>query len=169
MRVLLVDGYNIIHAWSRLAALLEPKLEDARDELVSALEPLADLDDFQVWVVFDAGMADRSFVQLEERGSLKILYSRKGQSADALIEELASRMAANNEVSVATGDHAEGDLAFFHGARVLSADMLAREVEHAKKEITQQTERLRGEQRPSRLEERVPEEMRLLLDELRFR
>jgi predicted RNA-binding protein with PIN domain len=169
VRIMLVDGYNIIHAWPRLAALLEPELERAREELVSSLTPLADLDDFQVWVVFDAGTGGRPFVQLEERGSLKVLFSRQGQSADSLIEALARRMADNYEVSVATGDRAEGDMAFFHGARVLSAAMLAREVERAEKDIVEESERLRGEQRPPRLEERVPEEVRLLLDELRFR
>ncbi len=169
MRVLLVDGYNIIHAWPRLSALLEEKLELAREGLLSSLEPLADLESFQVWVVFDGGTADRPFVQLEERGGLKVLFSRRDQSADALIEELTRRMAANYEVSVATGDHAEGDLAFFHGARIISAAQLAGEVEGAQAEIASESETLRTAQRSPRLEERVPEEVRRLLDELRFR
>jgi predicted RNA-binding protein with PIN domain len=168
LRVLLVDGYNIIHAWPSLAAVLERKLEDARDALVTSLAPLADLEAFQVVVVFDAAAAGRPSLQVEEDRGLKVMYTGKGQTADALIEELVRRLAGKFEVSVATGDRAERDVAWFHGAAVWSAEALAREVEAARAEIEEESGRLRDGQRAPRLEERVPEEVRLFLDELRF-
>jgi hypothetical protein len=168
LRVLLVDGYNIIHAWPELAAIVERKLEDARDALLAALAPLADLKSFQVVVVFDAAAADRPAVQVEEDRGLKVIFTRRGQTADALIEELSRRLAGKYEVSVATGDRAERDTAWSSGAVVWSAERLAREVEAGRSEIAEESGRLRDGQRPHRLEERVPEEARRFLDELRF-
>lgn len=168
MRFLLVDGYNIIHAWPRLASLLDQKLEYARDELVSSLKPLADMGTYKVIVVFDAAAADRADIQAEGGSDLKVIYTRRGQTADALIEELVLRLAGEHEVGVATGDRAEGDLAWFHGATVWSAEKLAREVEASEEEIASEAVRLREEGRPPRLEDRVTEKARLDLDRKRF-
>ncbi len=83
-------------------------------------------------MVFDAAAAGRPSLQVEEDRGLKVMYTGKGQTADALIEELVRRLAGKFEVSVATGDRAERDVAWFHGAAVWSAEALAREVEAAR-------------------------------------
>lgn len=168
MRFLLVDGYNIIHAWPRLASLREQKLEYARDGLVASLRPLADMGGYKVVVVFDAAAVNRQGLEAEGEGGLEVIFTRRGQTADSLIEELARRLAGENEVSVATGDRAEGDTAWSSGAAIWSADRLAREVESVQEDIAEESRRLKDKGRPPRLQDRVSEAERRALDRRRF-
>jgi uncharacterized protein len=52
---IIVDGYNVVHAWTPLKRLLaETSLETARDKLVDRLAVLGHIDGAEVTVVFDA-------------------------------------------------------------------------------------------------------------------
>ena len=54
MERVLVDGYNVIHAWVPLKRLLDVSLEAARDKLVERLAVYAMVTGSDVTVVFDA-------------------------------------------------------------------------------------------------------------------
>jgi len=169
--VILVDGYNVIHAVPRLAALLKESLEAARERLVAWLLPLSDLGEAEVLVVFDAAKTGRPAVEVEERGRLRVLYSRRGQSADGLIEELSRRLASAYRVTVVTADRPQGRLAFFQGASVIDASRLLDRADEARREMSALREEGAGRMRAERdrLEDRVPEEVRRLLDRMRYR
>jgi len=51
---LIVDGYNIIHAWTPLKALMHESLEAARDRLIDRLAVYGQVTGAEVTVVFDA-------------------------------------------------------------------------------------------------------------------
>lgn len=169
--VILVDGYNVIHAVPRLAALLEESLEAAREGLLAQLLPLSDLGEAEVLVVFDAAGMGHPAVEVEERGRLRVLYSRRGQSADGLIEELSRRLVSTYRVTVVTADRPQGRLAFFQGASIIDAARLLDKADEARREMSslreEREERMRAGR--DRLEDRVPEEVRRLLDRMRFR
>src|SRR5207302_2050068 len=87
MNVLIVDGYNVVHAWPRLKqALRERGLEDARRLLVQMLGEYAAQTDAHVTVVFDAhGRAhDREPAEVVDRVTVR--YGTKAASADHVIE-----------------------------------------------------------------------------------
>ncbi len=167
--VILVDGYNVIHASPPLAARSGESLESAREGLLARLLPLSDMGEAEVLVVFDAAAAGRPAVEVEKRGRMRVLYSRRGQSADDLIEELSRRLAPTYRVTVVTGDRPQGRLAFFQGAAVIGADMLMERADAARREMSSLGGRRAGEAGGARLEDRVPEEVRRLLNEMRFR
>jgi len=168
MEIILVDGYNVIHAWPEPAARLRESLEAAREELVARLLPLAHLGEAELLVVFDAGSTGNPAVSVEERGGLRVLYSRRGQSADSLIEELSGRLAPSFRVTVVTADRPQGDLAFFHGASVIGPAGLRDRAAAALRELEERRGELERGSAGSRLEDRVPEEVRRLLDAMRF-
>ncbi len=169
MKVLIVDGYNIIFSWPELAQLMEKDLEGAREGLLALLTPLADWETLSVIVVFDAGSTDNLAVEMESKPPLTILYTRKGQSADSIIEELVMQMAEDHSVTVATGDRAERDLARFLGSSVIDAAQLRGLLEIAKTEIERASKELQERSRRNRLEDAVGEEIKEILNNMRFR
>jgi predicted RNA-binding protein with PIN domain len=54
MERVIVDGYNVIHAWAPLKRLLGVSLEAARDKLIERLGVYAMVTGAEVTVVFDA-------------------------------------------------------------------------------------------------------------------
>ena len=57
-------------------------------------------------------------------GDVQIFYSRSGQSADAIIERLASKYAKQYELMVATADSMEAETVQACGAEWISPDGL---------------------------------------------
>lgn len=168
MRVLLVDGYNLIYSHPRLSSLVERDPESAREELLGELAPLASPSNYQaVTVVFDAAGSRNPEPVLEERAGMSVIFTRRGQSADAFIEGAARRMASDVDMEVATSDRILGSLAARFGALILSGDALFSRAREALAETREEIGRLAGEGR-NPLEDRLGEEARRLLDRMRY-
>ena len=55
--ILLVDGYNMIGAWSELRELRDTNFEEARNKLIELMAEYKAAMDFRVIIVFDAHLA----------------------------------------------------------------------------------------------------------------
>ena len=78
---LIVDGYNIIHAWPALHATLRDRgLEDARRQLVSALAEYAAQTGVAVTVVFDAHARPGAIPPVETVDGVTVLFGSKRAS-----------------------------------------------------------------------------------------
>ena len=111
---ILVDGYSLLHNWPELAPGWPRHSMEARDELIRILTLYGDASGTPITIVFDgAGMA--AGTDFPSTPELEILYSRNGQTADQVIERVASRMSAFGEVLAVTDDYAERDMVFFQG------------------------------------------------------
>lgn len=119
---LIVDGHSVIFAWPELRALHRRRSSLARDALVKKLREYQDWTGVHVAVVFDGkGTA----VNVEsEPGEIQIFYSREGQTADSIIERLASKYAARFKLLVATSDVLEQETASACGAECISTEAL---------------------------------------------
>ena len=84
-----------------------------------------------VAVVFD-GSGSRVSEQSDPH-DVQIFYSRRDQSADAIIERLASKYASRFEIAVATSDSLEMETVNASGAAVVSPDGLRKLLEAAEK------------------------------------
>ena len=170
MKALLVDGYNLIYAHRELSRLVESDMDAAREGLVRELMPLAAPGRYGlVMVVFDAAGAPNPEPVFEERGGVTVVFTRRTQSADAFIERAARRMSARAEVSevaVATSDRALSGLASGFGARAIDGLSLLERAHEAADETREEMRRSAARRVP--LEERVGEEVRRLLDEMRY-
>jgi predicted RNA-binding protein with PIN domain len=135
MERMVVDGYNVIHAWPSLKRLLdEASLEASRDELVDRLSVLGLVTGTEVTVVFDSRRAAASSEEVVE--GVRVMYTRKGHSADHAIERIAYQARdAGDVITVATSDRFQRDLVRGMGGAVISALELERQVAEAEAEM----------------------------------
>lgn len=128
---LLVDGHSIIFAWPDLRRLHERRTSLARDALVKQLRDYQDWSGTRVVVVFDG--RGSSVSQEADPGEIQIFYSRAGQTADSIIERLASKYAERYQLVVATGDYLEQETTSASGAETVSPDGLRELLEEARR------------------------------------
>ena len=117
-RYLIVDGHSVIFAWPELRKLHERRSSLARDALIKRLRDYQDWTGVRVVVVFDGKGAQVSATSTP--GDVQIFYSRSGQTADAIIERLASKYAKRVDLTVATSDSLERETANACGAECIS-------------------------------------------------
>jgi predicted RNA-binding protein with PIN domain len=139
---LVVDGYNIIHAWPSLKRLLGVSLEAARDKLIERLSVYGLVTGADVTVVFDSHQkASRNNAQLVVEG-VHVIFTRKGHSADQVIERIAYEATGQGGVvTVATSDHSQGDMVRGMGGAVISATEMERRVIDAEEELGRRVQR----------------------------
>ena len=119
---LLVDGHSIIFAWPELRLLHERRTSLARDALIRQLRDFQDWSGTKVVVVFDG--RGSSVSHEAEPGEIQVFYSRAGQTADSIIERLASKYAGRFRLIVATGDYLEQETTGASGAETVSPEGL---------------------------------------------
>jgi predicted RNA-binding protein with PIN domain len=121
-RYLVVDGHSVIFAWPELRKLHARRSSLARESLTKQLRDYQDWTGVRVVVVFDGkgSKIDAS----SDPGEVQIFYSRSGQSADAIIERLASKYAKQYELLVATSDSMEAETVVACGGESISPEGL---------------------------------------------
>lgn len=143
MAELIVDGYNVIHAWTSLKRLLsEASLEAARDKLVERLAVLGMITGESVTVVFDAHHSSSMSNSEEMVDGVRVVFTRRGHSADHAIERIAYAASTTKEIiTVATSDRFQRDLVRGMGGAVISALELERRVIDAENEMSRNVKR----------------------------
>jgi len=121
-RYLIVDGHSIIFAWPELRKLHARRSSLGREALLKQLRDYQDWTGVHVVVVFDG--KGKKVEATSEPADVQIFYSRSGQSADAIIERLASKYARRYELMVATSDSMEAETVHACGAESISPDGL---------------------------------------------
>jgi predicted RNA-binding protein with PIN domain len=121
-RYLIVDGHSIIFAWPELRKLHARRSSLAREMLIKQLRDYQDWTGVRVVVVFDG--KGRKLSATSEPGDVQIFYSRTGQSADAIIERLASKYAKRFDLMAATSDLMEAQTVQACGAERISPEAL---------------------------------------------
>lgn len=115
-RLIIVDGYNVIHRSVALRPGPERTLRQAREKLVNLLSWAVGSGDATFVVVFDGAEG----VSSEERqGRVEVRFSRPPKKADDVIRELVEeRMRRIERITVVTGD-----LEVARHARAMGADV----------------------------------------------
>jgi len=121
-RYLIVDGHSVIFAWPELRRLHARRSSLAREALLKQLRNYQDWTGVRVVIVFDG--KGKKIDASSEPGGVQIFYSRTGQSADAIIERLASKYAKRFELMVATSDMMEAQTVQACGAEWISPEGL---------------------------------------------
>ncbi|HEY4870127.1 MAG TPA: NYN domain-containing protein [Candidatus Dormibacteraeota bacterium] len=142
MERVIVDGYNVIHGWVPLKRLLDVSLEVARDKLVERLAVYAMVTGADVTVVFDAHHSAARTNSEEVVEGVHVVFTRKGHSADHLIERIAYAAGeAGDAITVATSDRTQRDLVRGMGGAVIDARELERRVVDAEGEMGRRVDR----------------------------
>jgi predicted RNA-binding protein with PIN domain len=121
-RYLIVDGHSVIFAWPELSKLHARRSSLAREALIKQLRDYQDWTGVRVVVVFDG--KGRKIEATSDPADVQIFYSRTDQTADAIIERLASKYAKRFELMVATSDSMEGETVQACGAEWISPQAL---------------------------------------------
>jgi len=121
-RYLIVDGHSIIFAWPELRKLHARRSSLAREALVKQLRDYQDWTGVRVVAVFDG--KGKKVEATSDPAEVQIFYSRSGQSADAIIERLASKYAEQFELMVATSDSMVAETVMACGAESISPEGL---------------------------------------------
>src|SRR6476469_3962496 len=121
-RYLIVDGHSVIFAWPELRKVHARRSSIAREALVKQLRDYRDWTGVHVVVVFDG--KGKKVEAISDPAEVQVFYSRGGQSADAIIERLASKYAKQYELVVATSDSMEAETVLACGAEWISPDGL---------------------------------------------
>ena len=170
-RMLIVDGYNIINA-RRSGGMDSYSLADAREKLLSDLMDYAGYTAQQVVLVFDAWMSERTTRTEERHGAVTVVYTQKGEIADRYIERLCDELATDIElhkleVRVASSDALEQTIVLGRGATRLSARELLYEMRAMRDEGIRHAAPARPVGRRSAIGDRLPEDVRRKLDEMK--
>lgn len=117
---LIIDGYNVIHAW-RLLEKWQDDMAAARDELISTAADYSAYRDMTAIVVYDApsavGMETEEFIS-----GITVVFTNEDETADSYIERTAYRLVREGaEVFVVTSDGMEQSVILGAGAYRISA------------------------------------------------
>ena len=121
-RYLIVDGHSVIFAWPELRKLHARRSSLAREALLKQLRDYQDWTGVHVVAVFDG--KGKKVDATSEPSEVQVFYSRSGQSADAIVERLASKYAKQYDLLVATSDSMEAETVHACGAESISPEAL---------------------------------------------
>lgn len=172
MRALIVDGYNIVHAWPSLNLTMRTRgLEDARRQLITALAEYAAQTGVAVTVVFDGQARPGGLPTNEHQDGVTVVFGTKRASADHVIERAAYQAAQRGEgadVVVATDDRLERDVVGGMGVATMGARALETEVARVAGDVNMETRRMRDDSRRTRrVEDGLDPEVRARLERIR--
>lgn len=128
---LLIDGYNIIHAWEDLKPLAKDNIDGARGKLLDILCNYQGIRGDHVIVVFDAYRVAGRIAKVEDYHNIHVVYTKEAETADQYIEKFAHEHARKYDVTVATSDNLEQIIVWGQGCRLLSARELLNDVREA--------------------------------------
>ena len=132
---LLVDGYNIIHAWDELKNVAQGNLENARQRLMDMLSNYQGYKKCICILVFDAYKVPRGTADIVKYHNIYVVYTKEAETADTYIERATYEISKEHKVRVATSDAAEQMIVMGHGALRMSADEFRQEVLEVQEQI----------------------------------
>jgi len=139
-RLIIVDGYNLIHRSAALRPGPERTLRQAREKLVNLLSWAMGSGDASFLVVFDGAEGISSD---ERQGRVEVRFSRPPKKADDVIRELVEeQMRRIERITVVTADLEVARHARAMGADVSLSDLFLASVmgpvspKHPEKQVT---------------------------------
>ncbi len=160
-----MDGYNIINSWPQLIKLKNFNLELARDKLIEILQNYQGIHSVNVIVVFDAHLSKAKMRTITSEGKVKVVYTKEGETADAVIERMISELPSRSKIIVVTNDWNEQRIILGKGAlRMTSRELLYR-VNAVEETIAMNTEK--SITTPKSIEDRLGENVKKQLEKWR--
>lgn len=135
---LLVDGYNIIHAWPELKELVDGNMDGARLKLLDSLSNYQGIRKCRIIVVFDAYRVQGHLEEVIDYDNILVVYTREAQTADQYIEKFAYDNQKKYNIAVATSDGLQQIIIRGFGCSLLSARELKAEIDGANERIKQE-------------------------------
>ncbi len=131
---LIVDGYNVIHAWDELEKLMMENLDAARVRLMDELCNYQGMRQMNLIVVFDAYRVENHQTEVSDYHNIHVVFTKEAETADQYIEKFAHTNAKKYDVTVATSDGLEQIIIRGEGCKLLSSRDLIAELQDVHEE-----------------------------------
>jgi len=126
----IIDGYNLLGALGQIA----PFSETAREELIRKLMLYRQRKGHAITVVFDGWQGGLGTEGHEHRAGVSVIYSKRGERADQVIQRLAADYGRG--CAVVSSDREVSHAAAAHGAFVIMAPEFASRLNESGREDT---------------------------------
>ncbi|MEL7569277.1 MAG: NYN domain-containing protein [Eubacteriaceae bacterium] len=136
METLIVDAYNIINFWDKTSKLIDSDLDYARDILNHTLQNYASYKGIEILVIYDAYKTDSIKPKEEKYENIKIIYTKKGQTADSYIEELIFDLKNQENISVVSSDWTLQQMVLSGGLLRIPSSELIFDISRIEKQIS---------------------------------
>lgn len=137
---LLVDGYNVIHAWEDLKELAAENMEAATGKLMDILCNYQGFKKCAVILVLDAYKKEENPMVVRKYHNIHVVYTKEAETADQYIEKVVHEIGRKYQVSVVTSDKVEQIIIRGQGARLISSREFREEVELVNQQIREEYE-----------------------------
>lgn len=144
---LLVDGYNIIHAWPELKELTDDAMESARMKLLDVMSNYQGIRKCNIIVVFDAYLVQGHYEETIDYHNIHVVFTKEAQTADQYIEKFAHDNNKKYNIVVATSDGLQQIIVRGEGCLLMSARDLKYEIEMANDMIKGEHQKMQGTNR----------------------
>jgi predicted RNA-binding protein with PIN domain len=122
-----VDGYNVIRQSRSLSGEEKLSLEHGREALIEKLRQYKRMKRHKITVVFDGAEKVTLAEERTQEKGIKIIYSRKGRTADSVIRKICQDQGEN--VVVVTADGELASYAESRGSTVMASEEFEATVE----------------------------------------
>lgn len=156
---LLVDGYNIIFAWSDLKRIAEESMDGAKAKLIDLLSNYQAIKGCEIMVVFDAYKVAGRKEEVVMHHNIHVVYTAEAQTADHFIEKFAHKHKDMYHVTVATSDGLQQMIIRGAGASLLSARELRETIELSNEKMKADMEK-EGKKLASTLEDVLSDDVK---------
>ncbi|MCJ7666284.1 MAG: NYN domain-containing protein [Actinobacteria bacterium] len=167
--LIIVDGYNFIFNFYRAGKLKARDIEHLKDQLVSDLSAYGSQKKCSITVVFDAKGGSSRLRSSTTVDNVKVIHSRKSETADTIIEELVKDQSDQRNVLVVTSDYTQQKVIFGKNTTRKSSREFSIEINSVKKSIRQlvMENKKRSEKGFYPLENRLDPDIRKKISDLR--
>lgn len=162
---LLVDGYNVIHAWPELKELAIDSMDAARMKLLDVLSSYQGIKNWQIIAVFDAYSVPGNLEKKMTYHNINVVFTKEAQTADEYIEKFAYDHQQKHNIVVATSDALQQVIIRTVGSSLLSARELKEDID-AVHEIARRSYEASQRQRRTSLEDTLPTDVKEKMDDL---
>ena len=116
---LIIDGYNLLGARGQIGRAAGRAAESGRERLLLELAAYRQRKMHPITVVFDGWQEGLGAEHREHRSGIEVVYSRRGERADQVIQRLAAEF--GRDCAVVSSDREVADFAKAQGAFVIGA------------------------------------------------
>lgn len=125
---LIIDGYNVINKIPYLVTAQNLSIESARDKLFKTFQRYCDFNSVEGLIVYDGNQGSRTI----EDGNPAVIFAKKNECADTIIESLIYNMDNRQDARVVTDDRVISNLVTGMGAFTMSVNLFESELEKIK-------------------------------------
>jgi len=134
---LIIDGYNVLHYIPAFKKYIAGDIEEGRHQLIDLISNYQGYHGGKVTLVFDAHKTARIAKERSAYRNIEIIFSRKNETADSVIEKMVYESEDKDNICVVTSDRVFRMTVFGMRVQVMTAELFLKSIDLEIKETWQ--------------------------------